>query len=81
MGIGAASRTTRLRRRTMHQAHDKAVVKTGNKLARAENWTIGKTMTSAVPLDLPIGVDIATRANWVEDKRNLRGPARVARSA
>ena len=68
IAIHQAIRTGRLKSRMLLQVHDELVFETPKKLVEPETEAIRAMMTTALPLDVPVVVDIATGPNWLESK-------------
>jgi DNA polymerase-1 len=66
--IHAAIRAGRLHSRMLLQVHDELVFETPKSQVQPETDAIREMMTIALPLDVPIAVDIATGSNWLESK-------------
>jgi len=66
--IHEAIRAGRLKSRMLLQVHDELVFETPEDRAGEEVEIIRELMTTALPLDVPIAVDIATGPNWLEAK-------------
>ena len=66
--IHKASTSGRLKSRMLLQVHDELVFETPKKHVNRDTEAIREMMTTALPLDVPIAVDIATGRNWLESK-------------
>ncbi|HUU85374.1 MAG TPA: DNA polymerase I [Phycisphaerae bacterium] len=66
--IHRAIKEGRLQSKMLLQVHDELVFETPKQRVEAETPIIRELMTTAIPLDVPIAVDIATGPNWLESK-------------
>jgi len=66
--IHQAIKAGRLKSRMLLQVHDELVFETPKSRVEKETPIIRDLMTTAIPLDVPIAVDIATGPNWLESK-------------
>ncbi len=68
IAIHQAIRTGRLKSRMLLQVHDELVFETPKNRVKPDAEAIRGMMTTALPLGLPVVVDIATGPNWLESK-------------
>ena len=66
--IHQAIKVGRLKSRMLLQVHDELVFETPKSRIEKETPIIRDLMTTAIPLDVPIAVDIASGPNWLESK-------------
>ncbi|MFQ5489342.1 MAG: DNA polymerase I [Phycisphaerae bacterium] len=68
LNIHQAIKKGQLKSRMLLQVHDELVFETPTDNVETESAQIRKMMATALPLDVPIAVDIATGTNWMESK-------------